>query len=212
MAGDESAGAKRRARDTGRGAKRRQRFCADQPLDGFWSSFCRHRGAGAPGGPGVGGLALISVVAIMIILLAVLALVVVQALASSPWGVFTIAMTIPVALIMGFGLRTGRGNVGLVTAFGLLGLVLSGWGGQFLAHFPALEAWFRHDQKWLAWAIILYGLAASILPVWLLLTPRDYLSTFLKLGTVAALALAGIVLHPPLLRPSCSRFFDGPGL
>jgi carbon starvation protein len=163
-------------------------------------------------GPGVGVLALISVLAIMIILLAVLALVVVQALASSPWGVFTIAMTIPVALIMGFGLRTGRVNVGLVTAFGLLGLLFAVWGGQFLAHFPALEAWFRHDQKWLAWAIILYGLAASILPVWLLLTPRDYLSTFLKLGTVAALALAVIVLHPILLMPSISRFVDGTGL
>jgi carbon starvation protein len=163
-------------------------------------------------GPGVGVLALISVLAIMIILLAVLALVVVQALAKSPWGVFTIAMTIPVALIMGFGLRTGRVNVGLVTAFGLLGLLFAVWGGQFLAHFPALEAWFRHDQKWLAWAIILYGLAASILPVWLLLTPRDYLSTFLKLGTVAALALAVIVLHPTLLMPSISRFVDGTGL
>jgi carbon starvation protein len=163
-------------------------------------------------GRGVGVLALISVLAIMIILLAVLALVVVQALASSPWGVFTIAMTIPVALIMGFGLRTGRVNVGLVTAFGLLGLLFAVWGGQFLAHFPALEAWFRHDQKWLAWAIILYGLAASILPVWLLLTPRDYLSTFLKLGTVAALALAVIVLHPTLLMPSISRFVDGTGL
>src|SRR6202043_2165250 len=107
-------------------------------------------------GPGVGALALISVLAIMIILLAVLALVVVQALASSPWGVFTIAMTIPVALMMGFGLRTGRVNVGLVTAFGLLGLLFAVWGGQFLAHFPALEGWFRHDQKWLAWAIMIY--------------------------------------------------------
>src|ERR1700688_2603143 len=163
-------------------------------------------------GRGVGVLALISVLAIMIILLAVLALVVVQALASSPWGVFTIAMTIPVALIMGFGLRTGRVNVGLVSAFGLLGLLFAVWGGQFLAHFPALEAWFRHDQKWLAWAIILYGLAASILPVWLVLTPRDYLSTFLKLGTVAALALAVMVLHPTLLMPSISRFVDGTGL
>src|SRR6267378_1334673 len=125
-------------------------------------------------GRGVGVLALISVLAIMIILLAVLALVVVQALASSPWGVFTIAMTIPVALIMGFGLRTGRVNVGLVTAFGLLGLVFAVWGGQFFSHCPTLGARLRHDQKWLAWAVILYGLAASILPVWLLLTPRGY--------------------------------------
>src|SRR6202521_38120 len=128
-------------------------------------------------GPGVGVLALISVLAIMIILLAVLALVVVQALAKSPWGVFTIAVTIPVALIMGFGLRTGKASVTAVTIFGLLGLLFAVWGGQFLVHLPPLEAWFRHDQKWLAWAIILYGLAASILPVWMLLTPRDYLST-----------------------------------
>src|SRR6202165_4781669 len=107
-------------------------------------------------GPGVGAVALVSVLAIMIILLAVLALVVVQALAKSPWGIFTIAMTIPVGLIMGFGLRTGRFSVMWVTVFGLLGLVFAVWGGQFLAHFPTLEAWFRHDQKWLAWAIILY--------------------------------------------------------
>src|SRR3979409_2430902 len=91
-------------------------------------------------GPGVGTLALISVLAIMIILIAVLALVVVQALASSPWGVFTIAMTIPIALIMGAGLRTGKVNVTTTTSFGLAGLVFAVWGGQFLAQFPAIEA------------------------------------------------------------------------
>src|ERR1700693_6135255 len=107
-------------------------------------------------GPVVGALALISVLAIMTILLAVLALVVVQALAKSPWGVFTIAMTIPVAFIMGIGLRTGKVNVCAITIFGLLGLLFAVWGGQFLAHFPGLEAWFRYDQKWLAWAVILY--------------------------------------------------------
>ncbi|PYL64766.1 MAG: carbon starvation protein A, partial [Verrucomicrobia bacterium] len=117
-------------------------------------------------GRGVGLLALVSVLAIMIILLAVLALVVVQALAESPWGVFTIAVTIPIALIMGIGLRTGKVSVMAITVFGLLGLAFGVWGGQFLAHFPALESWFRHDQKWLAWAIMIYGLAASILPVW----------------------------------------------
>jgi carbon starvation protein len=163
-------------------------------------------------GNGVGALALLSVLAIMIILLAVLALVVVQALAKSPWGVFTIAMTIPVALIMGVGLRSGRLGVGLVTAIGLLGLVLAVWGGQFLHQFPAVEAWFRHDQKWLAWAIIIYGFAASALPVWLLLTPRDYLSTFLKLGAVAALAVAVLIIHPMLQMPALSRFIDGTGL
>src|SRR6267378_3143323 len=121
-------------------------------------------------GRGVGVLALISVLAIMIILLAVLALVVVQALAKSPWGVFTIAMT------MGFGLRSGKVNVTAVTIFGLLGLAFGVWGGQFLGNFPAIEAWFRHDAVWVSWAVMIYGLAASILPVWMLLTPRDYLS------------------------------------
>src|ERR1700747_2278612 len=96
-------------------------------------------------GRGVGVLALISVLAIMIILLAVLALVVVQALAESPWGVFTIAVTIPTALIMGFGLRSGKLNVTAITIFGLLGLAFGVWGGQFLANFPTIEAWFRHD-------------------------------------------------------------------
>ncbi len=160
----------------------------------------------------VGALALISVLAIMIVLIAVLALVVVQALAKSPWGVFTIAMTIPLALVMGIALRSGKIGVGWVTAFGVLGLLLSVWGGQFLGQYPALEHWFRHDQKWLAWALIIYGFAASTLPVWLLLTPRDYLSTFLKLGTVAALALAVIVIHPTLQMPAITPFIDGSGL
>jgi carbon starvation protein len=163
-------------------------------------------------GRGVGTLALISVLAIMIILLAVLALVVVQALAKSPWGVFTIAVTIPVALIMGFGLWSGKANVTAVTIFGLLGLAFGVWGGQFLSHFPAIESWFRHDAVWLAWAIMIYGLAASILPVWMLLMPRDYLSTFLKLGTVAALAVAVILIHPTLQMPTLTRFIDGSGL
>jgi carbon starvation protein len=163
-------------------------------------------------GRGVGLLALVSVLAIMIILLAVLALVVVQALAESPWGVFTIAVTIPLALIMGIALRTGKVSVLAVTIFGLLGLAFGVWGGQFLGHFPAIEAWFRHDQKWLAWAIMIYGLAASILPVWMLLTPRDYLSTFLKLGTVALLAAAVVLINPTLQMPSITKFIDGSGL
>jgi carbon starvation protein len=163
-------------------------------------------------GRGVGALALISVLAIMIILLAVLALVVVQALAKSPWGVFTIAMTIPIALLMGAGLRSGLFNVSWITAFGIVGLFFAVWGGQFLGNFPALEAWFRHSDRWLAWAIMAYGLAASILPVWMLLTPRDYLSTFLKIGTVAALAVAVALIHPVLQMPALTKFIDGTGL
>src|ERR1700726_5018268 len=106
-------------------------------------------------GPAVGVLALISVLAIMIILLAVLALVVVQALAKSPWGVFTIAVTIPVALILGFGLRTGKASVTAVTIFGLFGLAFGVWGAQFLSHFTAIESCSRHDAIWLAWAIMI---------------------------------------------------------
>src|ERR1700704_4922482 len=106
-------------------------------------------------GRGVGLLALVSVLAIMIILLAVLALVVVQALAKSPWGVFTIAMTIPVAFIMGIGLRSGKVSVTGVRLFGLLGLGFGVWGGQFLGHFPTVENWFRHEDRWLAWAIMI---------------------------------------------------------
>jgi carbon starvation protein len=163
-------------------------------------------------GRGVGLLALVSVLAIMIILLAVLALVVVQALAQSPWGVFTIAVTIPIALIMGIALRTGKVSVLAVTIFGLFGLAFGVWGGQFLGHFPVIEAWCHQDQKWLAWAIMIYGLAASILPVWMLLTPRDYLSTFLKLGTVALLAAAVVLINPTLQMPAITKFIDGSGL
>jgi carbon starvation protein len=162
-------------------------------------------------GRGVGALALISVLLIMIMIMAVLGLVVVQALAKSPWGVFTIATTIPVAIIMGLGLRTGKVSVAWVTAFGIAGLAFAVWGGQFLSNYPTVESWFRQDEKWLAWAVMIYGLAASILPVWLLLTPRDYLSTFLKLGTVAALAVAVVALRPMLLMPSVTRFIDGTG-
>src|SRR3954466_10193942 len=114
-------------------------------------------------GHGVGALALVSVLAIMIILMAVLALVVVQALAHSPWGVFTIATTIPVAMVMGLGLRTGRMNVKWITVFGIAGLAFGVWAGQFLHLFPVVQTWFQHDEKWLAWAVMVYGLAASIL-------------------------------------------------
>ncbi|HEX8680222.1 MAG TPA: carbon starvation CstA family protein, partial [Chthoniobacterales bacterium] len=118
--------------------------------------------------------------------------------------------TIPVAMIMGVGLRAGWG-VKWVTAFGLAGLGFGVWGGQFLAHFPTLQSWFMRDEKWLAWALMVYGFAASALPVWLLLTPRDYLSTFLKLGTVAVMAVAVVVIGPTLLMPSVTRFIDGSG-
>src|SRR6476659_188043 len=104
-------------------------------------------------GRGVGALALVSVLLIMIMIMAVLALVVVQPLTKSPWGVFTIATTIPVAMLMGLGLKTGRMNVKWITAFGVAGLAFAVWGGQFLGNYPMLEGWFRQDEKWLAWAV-----------------------------------------------------------
>jgi carbon starvation protein len=99
-----------------------------------------------------------------------------------------------------------------VTVFGVIGLLLSVWGGQYLHAAPAVEAWFLHDKTWLAWAVILYGFVASALPMWLLLTPRDYLSTFLKLGAVAALVLAIVILRPVMHMPAVTSFINGSGL
>lgn len=161
--------------------------------------------------PVVGFVAMISILAIMTILLAVLGLVVVKALAGSPWGFFTIAMTIPLALIMGMGHTMFKVSVRGVTVFGVVGLILSVWAGSKLKAW-GLESWFDHKGEWLAWSIILYGFTASVLPVWLLLAPRDYLSTFMKIGTVAVLALAVIVVMPALHMPAVTKFVDGTGL
>ncbi len=166
-------------------------------------------------GAGVGLVALVSVLAIMVILLAVLALVVVKALAESPWGLFTIAMTVPIALAMGLLMRFARTGILGVTLFGIVTLLASVWAGSFLHAFPLLgniEPLFLKSKIWLAWAVIIYGFVAAALPMWLLLTPRDYLSTFLKLGAVAALALAIVALRPELHMPALTKFIDGTGL
>lgn len=163
-------------------------------------------------GPGIGLIAMGSILAILVIILAVLALVVVQALAQSPWGLFTIAMTIPLAMLMGMGNRFLGVGVGGVTLFGVAGLLTSVWVGQYLHLYPVVEAWFVHDKVWIAWAVILYGFVASALPMWLLLTPRDYLSTFLKLGAVGALAVAIVMIQPSLHMPAITSFIDGSGL
>ncbi len=159
----------------------------------------------------VGLVAMISILAIMTILLAVLGLVVVKALAESPWGLFTIVMTIPLALIMGVAHTKMNISVKAVTLFGVVGLLLSVWGGSHLADW-GVEKWFDRSGEWLAISIIIYGFAASVLPVWLLLTPRDYLSTFMKIGTVAALALVIIFVAPDLKMPKLTTFIDGTGL
>ncbi len=161
--------------------------------------------------PVVGFVAMISVLAIMTILLAVLGLVVVKALAESPWGLFTIAMTIPLALIMGFGHTIFKISVKGVTIFGIIGLIASVWGGHFLKEW-GIEHYFDHNGETIAWSIMIYGFAASVLPVWMLLAPRDYLSTFMKIGTVAALAIVVVWVAPELKMPKITKFVDGTGL
>jgi carbon starvation protein len=162
-------------------------------------------------GPFAGLAALVSITAISVILLAVLALVIVNALSESPWGVFTIALTMPIALAMGLAIRSGgRARLGWVTAAGIVALLAAVWGGQFIGGTP-IEALLTLRGTTLAWWIMGYGLVASIVPVWLLLAPRDYLSTFMKIGTIAALGIAIVVLGPHLRMPAVTRFIDGSG-
>jgi len=160
-----------------------------------------------------GILALVSIISIMIILLAVLALVVVKALAESPWGLFTIAATMPIAVVMGLGMRNaghGSGKLGWITAFGVVALLAAVYGGKFIPG-SSWDSVFTLRGTTLAWWIMGYGLLASILPVWLLLAPRDYLSTFMKIGTIAALAVAIVILAPHLKMPAVTKFIDGTG-
>jgi carbon starvation protein len=147
----------------------------------------------------VGGVAaLVGVFSIMIILLAVLALVVVNALADSPWGTFSIAMTIPIALFMGFYLRTLRpGRVIETTVIGVALLLLAIIGGGWVAQSPWSEA-FTLSPQTLVFCLVIYGFLASVLPVWMLLAPRDYLSTFMKVGVIVLLAVAVLVTAPVL--------------
>ncbi len=160
-----------------------------------------------------GYLALFAILAIIIILLAVLALVVVKALAESPWGLFTVGSTIPIAMFMGCYLRFGRvGKVREASVIGVVCLMLAVWGGKLIHQSPELGRLFGLRDITLAWAIILYGLAASVLPVRLLLAPRGYLSTFMKLGTIFALAFGIFIVLPNLRMPAISRFVDGSGL
>src|SRR5437667_2868193 len=164
------------------------------------------------GGKLGGIVAYVAIISILVILLAVVALVVVNALKSSPWGTFTIAMTIPIALLMGVYLRRIRpGRVLEASALGFVLVMLAIWGGQWVSQDPAMAHVFTLSAAALAGLIILYGFAASALPVWLLLAPRDYLSTFVKLGTIALLGLGIVVFRPVLHMPALTRFVDGTG-
>jgi carbon starvation protein len=161
----------------------------------------------------VGGfVAYAAVMSILVILLAVAALIVVNALKASPWGTFTIAMTIPIALLMGVYLRRIRpGRVLEVSVVGFILVMLAIWGGQWVSQHPAVAGIFTLTAPALALLIIVYGFAASAMPVWLLLAPRDYLSTFVKLGTIALLGVGIVALHPTLHMPALTRFVDGTG-
>jgi len=163
-------------------------------------------------GSAAGSIAMVGILAIMIIILAVLSLVVVKALADSPWGLFTIAATIPIALIMGVYMRMVRpGRVGEASVIGVVLLMSALIYGQTVANDPVWGPFFTWHGTQLAWAIIIYGAVASSLPVWLMLAPRDYLSTFLKIGTIVALAIGIYYVAPPLAMPATTRFIDGSG-
>lgn len=163
-------------------------------------------------GPIGGFAALIGTFTIMIILIAVLGLVVVNAMKHSPWATSTVAATIPIAMIVGLYMRLFRpGRVLEASVLGVVLLLLSVFGGGWIDHHPMLRGLFDHEGLYLAWWVIAYGFAAAILPVWLLLAPRDYLSTFMKLGTIFLLAIAIVLLQPEVKMPALTQFIDGTG-
>lgn len=160
--------------------------------------------------PGV--IALFGAFMIMVIILAVLALIVVKALTHSPWGLFTVAATVPIALFMGVYLRYIRpGRIGEVSIIGFIGLMAAILFGQDVAASATWAPIFDMDGRGLTWVLIIYGFIAAVLPVWLLLAPRDYLSTFLKIGTIVGLALGIVFVAPDLKMPAVTKFVDGSG-
>jgi carbon starvation protein len=162
--------------------------------------------------PVAGLAAMVAIFAIMIIIMAVLALVVTNALRDSPWGLFTIAATIPIAIFMGLWMTRFRpGKVGEATVIGIVLLILALFGGRWVSENPAWASAFTWEGTEIAWAVMIYGFVAAVLPVWLLLAPRDYLSAFMKIGTILTLGVAIILLAPPLQMPAVTPFIDGTG-
>ncbi|KAB0567514.1 carbon starvation protein A [Pseudomonas palleroniana] len=159
-----------------------------------------------------GTIALFGCFLIMIIILAVLALIVVKALAESPWGIFTVMATIPIAMFMGVYMRYIRpGRIGEISILGVLLLLGSIWLGGQIAADPVWAKAFTFTGIQITWMLIGYGFVAAVLPVWLILAPRDYLSTFLKIGTIIALAIGILVTMPELKMPALTQFIDGTG-
>ncbi|EPA95655.1 carbon starvation CstA family protein [Pseudomonas sp. G5(2012)] len=159
-----------------------------------------------------GTIALFGCFLIMIIILAVLALIVVKALAESPWGIFTVMATIPIAMFMGIYMRYIRpGRIGEISVIGVLLLLGSIWLGGQIAADPVWAKAFTFTGVQITWMLIGYGFVAASLPVWLILAPRDYLSTFLKIGTIVALAIGILVTMPELKMPALTQFIDGTG-
>ncbi|MBX7490252.1 carbon starvation CstA family protein [Helicobacter turcicus] len=163
-------------------------------------------------GSGVGSIAMIGILGIMMLIIAILALVVVNALAESPWGLFTIAMTIPIAIYMGIHMRFLRpGKIGEASIIGFVLLILSLYYGQVVAENPVLAEIFTLSPVTLTYTMIGYGFVAAILPVWFLLAPRDYLSTFLKIGVIVLMAAGILFVAPNIQFPATTKFIDGSG-
>ncbi|MGO3567630.1 MAG: carbon starvation CstA family protein [Serratia grimesii] len=163
-------------------------------------------------GPVPGTIALFGCFLIMIIILAVLALIVVKALAESPWGVFTVCATVPIALFMGIYMRFLRpGRVGEVSVIGIVLLVASIWFGGVIAHDPYWGPALTFKDTTITFTLIGYAFVSALLPVWLILAPRDYLATFLKIGVIVGLAIGIVILNPELKMPAVTQFIDGTG-
>ena len=163
-------------------------------------------------GPIPGTLALFGCFLIMIIILAVLALIVVKALAESPWGVFTVCSTVPIALFMGIYMRYIRpGRVGEIAVIGIALLVASIWFGGVIAHDPYWGPALTFKDTTITYALVGYAFVSALLPVWLILAPRDYLATFLKIGVIVGLAVGIVILNPELKMPAVTQFVDGSG-
>ena len=163
-------------------------------------------------GPITGFVTGIAVLFVVVVALAGLGLVVVNALAESPWGAFTIATTVPLALLMGLYMYKIRpGQIAQGTAFGVVGLLFAVIYGKHVAADPALAAMFTLERSQLIWAIAIYGFVASVLPVWMILCPRDYLSSFMKIGTIGALVIGVMIVNPELQLEAVTKFADGGG-